>query len=198
VLAVNPGVSANSVKELITLAKQKPGQLIFVAGGIGSSNHMATELFKMMADIDIKILQFKGGAPGVVDLLGGHSHAWLGTLLSTLSHIKSGKLRVLGTSGAKRSIVLPDVPTIAEAGVPGFKTASWYGFLAPAGTPVPIIDRLNKEIKAILVLDDVKKLILNNGGEVDYLPSTEFGSFIMGEITNWVRVVRKANIKAEE
>jgi tripartite-type tricarboxylate transporter receptor subunit TctC len=197
-LVVNPSVPANSVKELITLAKQKPGQLIFVDPGIGSTAHMSSELVKLLADIDLKVVHFRGANLAVIDLLGGHSHAMINSIVAVLPHIKSGKLRVLGTGGVKRSAILPDVPTIAEAGLPGFNVTGWYGILAPAGTPVPIVDRLNKEIKTILTSDEAKKRFLNAGMEADYLGSTEFGPFIEGEINRWTSVVKKGNIKLEQ
>jgi tripartite-type tricarboxylate transporter receptor subunit TctC len=196
-LVVNPGVPANSVKELIALAKQKPGQLIFAATGVGVTPHMATELLKIMAGIDIKIVHFKGQGRTIPDLLGGHSHASINSIPGFLPHIKSGKLKVLGTTAAKRTASLPEVPTIAEAGVPGYETTSWYGILAPARTPAPIVDRLDKEIKAILALDEVKKSFLNDGLDMNYLGPTEFIRFIEGEIKNWEHVVKTANIKAE-
>ena len=196
-LTVHPSVPANSVKELIALAKQKPGQLINSCAGVGSFQHMGTELFKMMAGIDFKIVQFKGGGPAMIDQLGGHSQFSLGSLIQTLPHIQSGKFRILGTGGLKRSAILPDVPTIAEAGVPGYEATNWWGILAPAGTPAPIVDRLNKELKALLASDEVKKLFLNEGAEVDYLGPAEFGPFIEREITKWGKVVKEANIKVE-
>ncbi len=197
-LVVHPSVAANSVKEFIALAKQKPGQLIFGTSGVAAAAHMGTELLKIMAGIDVKVVHFKGGGPAMIDLLGGHSHALIGSLPAVLPHIKSGKVRVLGTGGAKRSIVLPDVPTIAEAGVPGYELTIWWGILVPAGTPEPIVDRLNKELRMILSSDDVKKQFLKEGAEEDYLGPTEFGSFVEGDITKWTRVVNKANIKLEE
>lgn len=196
-LVVHPSVPANTVKELIALAKQKPGQLICVASGVGSVSHMMAEFFKEKADVDFKIVQFKGAGPATVDLLGGHSHLLFTSLVSLLPAIKSEKLRALGTCGVKRSILLPDVPTITEAGAPGYETGDWWGIIAPAGTPAPIVDRLNKELKAILASDEVKKWFLNDGAEVDYLGPTEFSLFIESEITNWTRVIKKANIKLE-
>jgi tripartite-type tricarboxylate transporter receptor subunit TctC len=196
-LTVHPGVPAKTVKELIALAKQKPGQLINSCAGVGSFQHMGTELFKMMAGIDFKIVQFKGGGPAMVDQLGGHSHFSLGSLIQTLPHIQSGKFRILGTGGSKRSAILPDVPTIAEAGVPGYDVTNWWGILAPAGTPVPIIEKLNREINAVLTSDEVKKLFLKEGAEVDYMGPAEFGPFIAREITKWSKVVKEANIKVE-
>ena len=196
-LVVHPSVPANSVKELIALAKKKPGQLIFVSVGNGSPQHLAAELFKINTDIDIKILQFKGAGPAMIDLLGGHSHAFITVLVTTLPHIQSGKIRVLGTGGENRSVVLPDVPTIAEAGVPGYEYTQWYGILAPAGTPAPIVDRLNEELKAILASDDVQKWFLNAGAEVNYMAPAEFRTFIERELATWASVVKKANIKLE-
>ena len=198
VLVVHPSVPANSVKELIALAKQKPGQLIFVSVGAGSSLHMGAELFKIMADIDFKIVQFKGGGPAMTDLLGGHSHAFICSLVAAMPHIKSGKLKALGTGGVRRSAILPDVPTIAEAGVSGYETSNWWGILAPTGTPAPIVTKLNNEIKAVLASDDVKKRFLKDGIEVDYLGPAELGKFIENETANWTRVVKKANIKLEK
>ena len=159
---------------------------------------MGAELFKIMADIDVKIVQFKGGGPAMIDLLGGHSHAFICSLIAALPHIKSGKLIALGTGGAKRSAILPDVPTIAEAGVPGYETINWWGILAPAGTPAPVVAKLNGEIKAILAADDVKKRFLNDGVEVDHLGPAEFAGFLEKETANWTRVVKKANIRLEE
>jgi tripartite-type tricarboxylate transporter receptor subunit TctC len=197
VLVVHPSVPANSVKELIALAKQKPGQLIFAANGAGSPTHLAAELLKIKADIHFKIVQFKGGGPAMIDLLGGHSQMMLGTLIQVLPHIKSGKFRVLGTGGVERGAVLPDVSTIAEADLPGYEAINWWGILAPAGTPAPIVDRLNKELKAILASDDVKKRFLDEGANVDYMGPAEFGQYIAQEIAQWTRVVKDANIKVD-
>jgi len=195
-LTIHPSLPVNSVKELIALAKQKPGQLINGCAGVGSFQHMGTELFKIMAGIDFKIVQFKGGGPAMIDQLGGHSQFSLGSLIQTLPHIQSGKFKILGTGGSKRSSILPNVPTIAET-VPGYEATNWWGILAPAGTPAPIVDRLNKEIRALLTSDEVKKLFQNEGADVDYLGPAEFGPFIGREITKWSKVVKEANIKVE-
>ncbi len=198
VLTVHPGVAAKSVKELIALAKQKPGSLVFGDSGMGGSPHMSTELFKIVAGIDVKIVHFKGGGPATTDLLGGHIHAMIGSLTQAITHIQSGKLRMLGTGGLKRFVSLPDVPTISESGLPGYEATTWKGMVAPAGTPAPIIDRLTKELKEILNGEDVKKLFLTDGSEADYLGPTEFGKFLQGELANWARVVKEANIKLEK
>ncbi len=198
VLFVHPNLPANSVKELIALAKQKPGKLVFGSSGIGSGNHMAMELFKIMAGIDFKIVHFKGAAPALTDLLGGHVDAMFATIAQPLPHIKSGRVRGLGTGGVKRSDSLPDMPTIAEAGVPGFEATQWWGIWAPAGTPAPIVDRLSKELKVILALDQVKEVFLNDGSEAAYLAPTDFVPFLEGEASKWARVVKEANIKLEK
>jgi tripartite-type tricarboxylate transporter receptor subunit TctC len=195
VLAVNQDVPANSVKELIALAKQKPGHLIAVAAGKGSSSHLGAELFKAMAGIDFKIVQFKGAGPGVIDLAGGHSHFIITSILPVQPHIKSGKLRVLGAAGLKRSVILPEVPTIAESGLAGYDVSGWFGMVAPAGTPGPIIDRLSKEIKTLLSSAELQKQFLSQGVEAGYLPPTEFGLFIGREIAKWDQVAKEANIK---
>jgi tripartite-type tricarboxylate transporter receptor subunit TctC len=197
-LVVHPSVPANSIKELIALAKQKPGQLTFVTSGFGATPHMGTELLKISAGIDVKIVHFKGQGPALIDLLGGHSQAQINSIPGFLPHIKSGKLRILGIAAAKRNASLPDVPTIAEAGVPGYEVSTWYGVLAPAGTPAPIVDRLNKEFTAITAMDEIKNHFLADGQEVSYLGPNEFGAFFEGEIANWARVIKKADLKFEE
>jgi tripartite-type tricarboxylate transporter receptor subunit TctC len=197
VLVVHPSLPVNSVKELIALAKQKPGQLLFSCNGVGGSLHMGVELFKQMAGIDLTIVQFKGGGPAMTDLLGGHSQGFISSLIAAMPHIKSGKLRALGTGGATRSSVLPDVPTIAEGGLPGYTSINWWGILAPAGTPTPIVNRLSNELKAIVTMDDVKKRFLNDGIEADHMGPAEFGAFLEAEQENWTRIVKKANIKLE-
>jgi len=194
-LVVHPNVAAKSVKELIALARQKPGDLNFVSSGFGATPHMSTELFKMMAGIDVRIVHFKGSGPGMIDLLGGHSHALISSIAGTLSHIKAGRVRALGVGGRTRSSVLPDVPTIAEAGLPGYEAGGWSGILAPAGTPGAILDKLNREFKTLLTLDEVKTRFLSDGLEVAYLGPSEFSAFYRGEIANWVQVIRKANLK---
>jgi len=196
-LVVNPSVAAKTVKELIALAKQKPGHLIFSGTGVGVTPHMAMELFRIMAGIDITIAHFKGQGPATIDLLGGHSHASMNSIPGYLQHIKSGKLRVLGVTSAKRSDRLPDVPTIAEAGVPGYETKSWYGLFAPAGTPKPIIDRWSREVGDMLRTDDMKKSFADLGLELDYLGPADFDRFVRAEMSNWAMVVKKANIKAD-
>ena len=197
VLVVHPSLPANSVKEFIALAKQKPDKLICATAGLGGSAHMGFALFEKLADIKLKIVHFKSGSSSVIDIVGGHSDAVLGTIPTVLTYIKSGKLRVLGNGGEKRSEILPDVPTIAEAGMPGFRLTQWWGILAPAGTPAPIVDRLNTEFKAILALDEIKNWFLSQGAEVAYAGPTELRAFLVEEIAKWKQVVKEANIKLE-
>jgi tripartite-type tricarboxylate transporter receptor subunit TctC len=196
-LTVFPGLPVSSVKDLIALAKEKPGQLNFAASGVGTFQHLGTELFKIMAGIDIGIVQFKGGGPAMIDVMGGHTHATIGSLIQCMPHIKSGKLKVLGTGGAKRSVSLPDVPTIAEAGVPKYDANNWWGILTPAGTPPSIVDRLHKELSAILGSAETQKLFLDQGAEIDKLGPAEFGPYIAAETVKWGRVIKEGNIKAE-
>ena len=197
-LVVHPSVPANSVKELIALAKRKPGDLTFSGSGTGAHTTMATELFKLMAGIDVVIVEYKSGGPAVIDLLGGHTQAMLATIASVLPQIKAGRLRVLGTSGAARSGLLPDAPTIAEAGVPGFETVQWHGIVAPAGTPAPVIDRLGRELKTIMAADETRKRLLNAGVEIDYLGAAEFDAFSKRELDQWARVIKEARITLKE
>jgi len=197
VLVVSPSLPVNSVKDLIALAKEKPGKLIIAAAGVGSYQHVAGELFKALADVDMVTVQFKGGGPSIIDVMGGHSQVHFGTLTTTVSYIKSGKLKVLGLGALKRTAMLPGVPTIAEAGVPGYDASTWWGVLAPGGTPQPIVDRLSKEIKAILGLEEVQKKFMTQGAEVDYLGPADLAKYIESETIKWEKVVRKANIKMD-
>jgi tripartite-type tricarboxylate transporter receptor subunit TctC len=194
-LAVHPSVPANSVKELIALAKAKPGELICAAAGVGSFQHLASELFKTLAGIDIMMVQFKGGGPSMIDVMGGHSDMLLGSLIQILPHVKSGKLKALGLGGTKRNPVLPDVPTIAEAGVPGYEAYNSWGILAPAGTPQPIVDRVNKELTVILAQDETKKMFEKQGAEAESMRPDEFAAFIKAQTAKWAKVVKAAGIK---
>jgi tripartite-type tricarboxylate transporter receptor subunit TctC len=197
ILTVHPGVPVNSVKELIALAKRQPGKLVSAAAGSGSFMHLATELFKMMSGIDIKIVQFKGGGPAMIDTMGGHSQISLGTLTQSLPQIKSGKLKALGYGGSVRSKLLPDVPTVSEAGVTGYEAAQWWGLFAPAGTPKTIVDRLYKELTVILKAEDTQRIFEVQGAEPDLMGPAEFVKFIEAEGLKWGKVVKAGNIKGE-
>jgi tripartite-type tricarboxylate transporter receptor subunit TctC len=197
VLTVFPGLPVNSVKELIALAKAKPGQLNYAAAGVGSFMHLSGELFKMMAGVDIVGVQFKGGGPATIDVIGGHSQISLGSLVQALPHIRSGKLKALAVGGSKRSSVLPEVPTMVEAGVPGYESHNWWGLVAPAGTPPAVVDRLHKELSVILTSAETQKRLASEGAEALHMSPDEFGAFINAETVKWARVVKEANIKAE-
>lgn len=196
-LTVHPSVPVSSVKELLALAKQKPGQLIISSAGVGSFQHLGSELFKALTGADVMIVQFKGGGPAMIDTIGGHSHISLGSLIQQLPHIRSGKLKALATGGARRSAVLPEVPTIAEAGVPGYEASNWWGMVAPAGTPPAVVARLDKELAGILATPEVQKRFLAEGADVDHVSQAEFGKFIAAETAKWGRIIKEANIKAE-
>lgn len=195
-LVVHPSVPAHSVKEFIALAKRQPGKLNCASPGIGTSMHITIELFKAMTGLDFEIVQFKGGNPAMMDVMGGHTEMTIGSVITVLPHIKSGKLRVLGVSGKKRSPMLPDVPTIAEA-VPKFEATNWWGIVAPAGTPKAIIDKLNKELDVVLAMDDVKKVFESQGAEAELMPPAEFGQYIESETAKWGGIIKKLGIKGE-
>jgi tripartite-type tricarboxylate transporter receptor subunit TctC len=197
VLTVHPSVPANSVKELIALAKSKPGQLHFAHAGVGSFVHTSSVLFAMMAGIDVVQVPFKGGAPAMIDVIGGHTHLLLNSLVASMPHIRSGKLKPLGVSDTQRSDLLSDVPTIAEAGLPGYSAANWWGIAAPAGTPQPVIATLHKEITAVLSSDEVRKRFAAEGAVVVQMSTAEFTKFVETELEKWGKVVKEAKIKAE-
>jgi tripartite-type tricarboxylate transporter receptor subunit TctC len=197
VLVVNPELPVKSVKELVALAKEKPGQVQYASGGIGSFQHLGGELFKLTAGIDMLHVPFKGGGPAMVDVLGGHTKVIFATTITALPHIRSGKLRALGLGGRERSPVLPEVPTIAEAGVPGYEAANWIGLVAPAGTPAAIVAKLQQEISTIQDSADVKKQFAAEGVDILRMTSVDFGEFMVKEMGKWERVVKERGIKPE-
>jgi tripartite-type tricarboxylate transporter receptor subunit TctC len=195
-LVVYPGFPANSTKELIAIARQKPGGVIFGGSGIGTSGHLAVELFRIMAGIDVLIVQYRGGGPSALALLGGHSNALIGTLVQNLPFIRAGTMRILGTGGPKRSVILPDVPAITET-VPGYESTQWWGMLGPARMPPAIVNRLTGELKAIVASEEITKRFLNEGAEADYLVPAEFGVFLQREKERWTNVVKKADVRMD-
>jgi tripartite-type tricarboxylate transporter receptor subunit TctC len=196
-LVVPASSPANSVKDLLDLLKRKPGELNAAAAGIGSFQHMATELFRLQSGTDFVIVQYKGGGPALTDVIAGQVQMNLGSLVQMMPHVRSGKLKALGVGGAKRVAALPDVPTIAEAGVPGYEANNWWGILAPAGTPGPILNRLYSEITAILDSPETRKRFELEGAEVMRMSPAEFANFVAQEATKWTRVVKDAGIKPE-
>jgi tripartite-type tricarboxylate transporter receptor subunit TctC len=197
VLVINPGLPVNSVTELIAFAKDRPGKLNNASAGVGSFQHLASELFRIQAGIQWLHVPYKGGGPAMMDLIAGQADVSVGSLIQMLPHIRSGKLKALGTTGAKRSPVLPDVPTVAEAGVPGFEATNWWGLLAPAGTPPAIVDRMHQEVGAVQASAETKKRFETEGAEAREMSPAEFGAFIAAETTKWARVVKEAGITAE-
>jgi len=197
VLVVNPALPVHSVGELVAAAKARPGKLNNASAGIGSFQHLASELFRLQAGIQWLHVPYKGGGPAMVDLMAGQADVSVGSLIQMLPHIRSGKLKALGTTGAKRSPVLPDVPTVAEAGVPGYEATNWWGFLAPAGTPAGVVERLNQEVAAVQASAETKRRFETEGAEAAQMSPAEFGAFIAAETAKWARVVKEAGITAE-
>ena len=196
-LAAHPSVPANNVQELIALARAKPGQVTYASYGPGSSAHLTGELFKLMAKVDLLHIPYKGAAPAVNDLLGGQVNIVFADVAAMLSHIKSGKLKALGIGSLKRFEGLPDVPTIAESGVPGFEAGGFLGLVAPAGTPAAVIDSLNAAAQKSLAMPDVRERLLGLASPPVGGTPGEFASYMKREVDKWARVIRAANIKPE-
>jgi tripartite-type tricarboxylate transporter receptor subunit TctC len=197
VLVVHPDLPVHSVKELIALAKQKPGELNYASAGIGSFQHLGAELFKLTAGVNIVHVPYKGGGPAMTDVLGGHTKIMFSSLVQTSAFVLSGQLRALGTGGTHRNSVLPDVPTIAEAGLPGYEATNWWGVVAPAGTPPAIVEKLHAEIAAVQNSEETRKQFSTQGAEVVQMSSAAFGTFMETEMNKWERVVKESGIKAE-
>src|SRR5689334_3440998 len=166
VLVVNPSVPAHSVADLLALARKQPGRLQYASAGVGSVTHLAAELFKYTAKVDILHVPFKGAGPATLDVVGGHTHLLFGGLLATVSQVRAGKLRALGVGSLKRNAILPDVPSIAEAGVPGYETVNWFGLVAPAGTPAAVVERLHREVTAVQNLPEIQRQFDADGATV--------------------------------
>jgi tripartite-type tricarboxylate transporter receptor subunit TctC len=196
-LVVNPQVPIHTVKELIAAAKAKPQSLSYASTGNGSSNHISMELFKSLAGVDIVHIPYKGSAPAVTDLLGGQVQVMFDNVPNVLPHVKAGKLRALAVSGAKRTPLVPDVPTVAEAGVPGYELTVWFGLVAPAGTPRDIVQKLNAESLRILAMPDVRERFLAQGVEPQGSTPEQFADHIRSQMAKWSKVVRDAGVKAE-
>jgi tripartite-type tricarboxylate transporter receptor subunit TctC len=190
VLVVHPSVPAKTLNEFIALAKFKPGQITFGSAGSGSPGHLTGELFKDMAVVDLVHVPYQGSAPAITDLLGGQIQAMFDPIQATLPHVKAGKLRILGVSSAKRSSALPNVPTIAEAGVPGFETTAWWAVFAPAGTPMEIITKLNTEIVKIMRSPEMKERLREL--DIEPIGSTpdQLAAFMKAEMAKWSRAVK--------
>ena len=197
VLLVNPSLPVTDVKGLVALAKAKPRTLIYGSGGVGNVTHLAMELLMSMTGIEITHIPYKGAAPSVVGLLSGEVQLLFAGIPGVLAQISAGKVRALGVSISQRSPALPNVPTIAEAGLPGYYAASWYGLMVPAGTPDSTIDILAKQIGTIMRVPEVKEKMLAQGFEPVGDTPAQFGKFISEEILRWEQVVKRAGIKPE-
>jgi tripartite-type tricarboxylate transporter receptor subunit TctC len=197
VFVVHPSVQATTVKDLIALARAQPGKLTFASSGIGLSNHLAGELFKSMAGIDIVHVPYRGGGPALNDLLGGHVSMLFGTVLETLPQVHAGKLRALAVSSAKRAEFAVDLPTVAEAGLPGYAATGWYAVLLPAAVPAPLVTRLNAEITRILHLPSVKERLVGLGAEPAPTTPEQAREFIAAEVARWAKVVVQTGLRPQ-
>ena len=197
VLAVHPSLPVHSVKELIDLAKSNPGKLNVAAAGIGSFQHMSSEMFKLLSGVDVVIVQYKGGGPAMADLLAGHVEMQIGSIIQMVPHIQSGALRAHGTTGPKRTQARADVTTIAEAGVPGYESSNWWGIVAPAGTPPAIVMKLHDEATTAVNTPDMRQRFGKEGAEPVSMSSDEFGRYIQEETVRWTKVINDAHIHLE-
>jgi tripartite-type tricarboxylate transporter receptor subunit TctC len=197
VLVVPASLQVQSLQDLVNLAKSKPGVLNAGAAGPGSFQHLATELFRLRAGINIVIVQYKGGGPALTDTIAGQVHMNVGSVVQNLPHVRSGKLKALGIGGSKRIAAMPEVPTFAEAGVAGAEANNWWGILAPAGTPPAALARLQQAIAATLDSAETRKRFELEGAEVLRLGGAQFGELLASETTRWTQVVKQAGIKVE-
>jgi len=197
VLAVHPSLPVKNVRELIALAKSRPGQLTYVSSGIGASGHLAGALFDTMTGTKMEHIPYKGMSLAVSDLMGGQVSMTFGTSLSVIPHVRTGRLRALATTGAQRSPALPDLPTVAESGVPGYEAGLWYGFVGPARMPPEIVQRLNAEIVAILAQSDTREKLASQGLDARSSTPDEFARVLAADIVRWAGVVQKLGLQAE-
>ena len=197
VLIVNPAVPANNVQELIALAKREPGKINFASAGNGTTNHLSGELFKSRANIDIVHVPYRGAGPAMNDIVGGHVQMFFDLMPVVLPQIATGKVRALANAGAKRPSALPDVPTIAEQGLAGFDASSWYGLVAPARTPEPVLAKLRDEVAKALKAPDMIARIHELGSEPGTVFGSDFGAFMAAETRKWADVIRTSGAKAD-
>jgi len=198
VLSVNPSVPAKSVKELIALAKSKPGELRYATGGNGTSMHVSAELFAQMAGVSLTHVPYKGAAPALVDLISGQVQLSFLSVPAASGQIRAGRIHGLAVTGARRSPVLPDLPTLSEAGLPGYGAEQWYGVVVPAGTPRPVVRRLHADFEWALNQPDIRSRLAGRGFEIAAdMTEAGFGRFLKGEIAKWAGVVKKAGLKAQ-
>jgi tripartite-type tricarboxylate transporter receptor subunit TctC len=195
ILVVHPSLPVKTVKELIALARAKPGQLAYGSGGIGSSSHLSAELLKLITKVDLVHVPYKGMGPALVDLVAGQTQLCMATMASALPHVKSGRIRALAVSTAQRVSVVPDVPTMIEAGIRDFDYSTWYGIVVPAGTPQAVIARLHGELAKILATADVKEKFNAQGVDPASTPPQEFKAYLKSEVDKWAKVVKASGMK---
>jgi tripartite-type tricarboxylate transporter receptor subunit TctC len=197
ILAVHPSFPAKSVKELLALAKARPGQIMYASAGAGTSTHIAAVLFEYLGHVKLVHVPYKGGGPALIDVVAGQVPVTFATAASVSPHTKSGRLRGLGITGSRRSTLLPDLPTIAEAGLPGYEMINWLGLFAPAGTPRPVVDKLSFESMRIVQLPEVRDRLNAQGAEPSPLNTDEFTPFVKREVDKWAKVVTITGMQAE-
>jgi tripartite-type tricarboxylate transporter receptor subunit TctC len=195
-LTVNPKMAAKTTKELLDMAKAKPGALNYATAGIGSFQHLSTELLKLQAKINITHIPFKGGGPAMADVIAGNTQITMGSLLQLAPHIQGNRLRLLAVGSAKRNSAFPNTPTVAET-VPGYEANNWWGILAPAGVSPGVVRALESAVKKVVDNPEMQKKFDSQGAEISYMNSAAFGKYIRSETAKWSKVVREAGIKAE-
>ena len=195
VLVVNPGAPIKNVKELIALAKKSPGKVGWASAGVGSFQHLGGSLFELQAGVKFLHVPFKGGGPAMIDVVAGHNQVMFSSLVQTTPQIQAGKLRALGVGGKKPSPILPKVPTIAEAGVPGYEATNWWGIVAPAGVPQAVVDRLRKEIAVVQASKPVLEAFAKEGADIVQMTQPEFAAFMASEMAKWGKVVKASGMK---
>jgi tripartite-type tricarboxylate transporter receptor subunit TctC len=196
-LAAHPSTGASNVNDLVKIAKAKPGEIDYASSGVGTIHHLAAELLSFMAGIRMTHIPYKGSGAVLPAMLGGQVKVGFGPIVPAIPHVKSGKLRALGVTGAKRSLAAPDIPTIGEQGYPGFGAASWYGLFVPARTPAPVVARLNKEVGTAIAAPEVRDRLMRDGVEPEASTPQGLTAHVMNERKVWAKVIKAANIKFE-
>ena len=197
ILVVHPSLPAKTVKELVAFAKARPGQIQFASAGVGTNPHLAAELFLSMTGTKMLHVPYKGSGAGVIDVIAGHVPVMTPSILTGLPHAKAGRLRALGVTSAKRAGGAPEIPTIAEAGVPGYEAVQWFGILAPAGTPRPVIDRVHRDSVRVLQSADIRERLQADGADAVASTPEEFAAFLRSETVKWAKVVKAVGIQPE-
>ena len=196
-LVAHTSVEASTVSELVTLAKAKPGVLNYASAGPGTTSHLAAEIFKQRTNTQITHIPYKGNVPALLDVVAGNAQISFATLATVMPHVKSGRLKPLGVLGSNRSAALPNVPTIAEAGVPGFDVGNWTALFAPAGTPAPVVAKLNAEVLRVMKLPEIQARMVDEGMRTTAMTPKQFGDFVQGEVKRWGEVVKRVGVTAE-